>query len=174
MRGFQTPNSQWLSSLFQFSALKNGNKTNTKCGGGQEAGRGKRSLGRELGRKARLGRRLICGTLGGGRGFIGLAPFPPELGNMVGLGCRPHVSSHFSGSDKPEARAQPAGQVQGGSERLREAEWREGGDFPQTRPVGSSQSFFVICPGQRKATASLLHFDWTCGCVSQSVVSGSF
>ena len=31
-----------------------------------------------------------------------------------GLAAGPQVSSGYSGCDKPEARAQPAGQVQGG------------------------------------------------------------
>lgn len=69
--------------------------------------------GRRLGRKAPLGVliRLWCF---GKQPFPGLASSQPGLGNWQDLAAGPHVSFYYSGFDKPEAREQTAGQVEGG------------------------------------------------------------
>lgn len=98
-------------------------------------------------------------VLGRWHRFPGLAPSPPDLVMWKDLAVGPHVSRHYSGCDKPEARAQPAGQVQGGSERP-----TVGRRLPSDTPVGSSQWFLVTRPGQWKASlpAPFGLGVWTC------------
>lgn len=85
-------------------------------------------------------------------GFPGLAlPQPGSMTSqdLAGRAHRSHLG--YSGSDKPEARVQLAGQGQEAAERL--PRQGGGGSFPQTRPCRASQLVSVAWSGQHRAMA---------------------
>ena len=69
---------------------------------------------RRLGRKAPFQEKVLLWYFERQQRVPRPGPFPTRTGGGVGPRCGPRVSSQYSGCDKPEARVQPAGQVQGG------------------------------------------------------------